>query len=41
MKMNKKHAFCPYCYDGEIVYLKLHNVFVCNYCHKEVCINEH
>jgi len=28
--------YCPYCYNGTIVYLKKHKIFVCNACKKQV-----
>ncbi len=39
--MNKeKHPYCPYCYNGEVVYLKKHKVFICNVCKKQVEVKE-
>ena len=35
-----KAAFCPYCYNGSIVYLKKHKVFICNRCFKQVEMKE-
>jgi len=35
-----KNPYCPYCYEGVIVYLKEHKVFICNVCKREVKIEE-
>ncbi|MHA1660079.1 MAG: hypothetical protein ACTSUT_13275 [Promethearchaeota archaeon] len=35
----EKSPYCPFCYNGTIIYLKKHNVFICNRCFKQVKIN--
>lgn len=35
-----KQPQCPYCYEGVIVYLKLHDIYICPVCKREVEIKQ-
>lgn len=35
-----KEPYCPNCLNGKIVYLKNHNIFICNRCKRQARIEQ-